>query len=306
MNRSGYIVSILLIAALSLTACDTEETILMPTQNTEVTAVSETAISETVISPAVTVTPTPKITETATTVTATSEAERTTEEITEDTVSSADDDQEYVSSGTYDSTVQTTVISDPDPTTVPESVPESTRIPKPTEDTRYMKHTPCCDCGNETLVYTPNYRYTTPERSHVETDPTWDYGIEHCEVQINWMQSSFFTDDEYYNGHFDERPTIKVPFDREVDTDGIPFNHDAERAATDEALTQAHAWLRSIGINEPRCSYQTNRLYTDKINYQENPYTVIDEPEHEYECTAYVCDTCGAVELDWRDVKQIR
>lgn len=306
MNRSQYIVSLMLITAITFTACDTDETILVPTQNAEVTVISEVPTSETVISPTVTVTPAPEITVTTITVTAPSEPAETTEDITEDTVSSEDGDQEYVSSGTDDSIAQTTVIPDTDPTSVQESVPESTRIPKPTEDTRYMKHTPCCECGNLTLVYTPNYRYSTPERSHIETAPTWDYGIEHCEVQINWMRSPYFTEDEYYNGHYDERPTIRVAFDREVDTDGIPFNHDAERAATEEALTQAHEWLSSIGISEPRCSYQTNRLYTDKVNYQENPYTVIDEPEHEYECTAYICDTCGAVELDWRDVKQIR
>lgn len=308
MNKSKYIACFTLIAAITLTACDTEESALIPTEPATTVTEFETEVAETSASPSVTVTPVPNITETTTTVTVTSKPSETSEDITEGTVSYEDEDSEIFSSQADDNPMQTTVISDtePVPTSEPESVPGSTRVPKPTEDTRYMKHASCCDCGNETLVYTPNYRYTTPERSHVETDPTWDYGIEHCEVQINWMQSSFFTDDEYYNGHFDERPTIKVPFDREVDTDGIPFNHDAERAATDEALTQAHAWLKSIGINEPRCSYQTNRLYTDKVNYQENPYTVIDEPEHEYECTAYICDTCGAVELDWRDVKQIR
>ena len=308
MNKSKYIACFALIAAITLTACDTEESALIPTEPIATVTGFETEVVETSTSPSVTVTPVPNFTETTTTVTVSSKPSETSEEITEDIASSEDEEHEYVSSVTDDSSVQTSsaYTEDPVPSYEPSTTPRNTPVPKPTEDTRYMKHASCCDCGNETLVYTPNYRYTTPERSHVETAPTWDYGIEHCEVQINWMRCDFYTDDEYYNGHFDERPTIRVPFDREVDTDGIPFNHDAERAATNEALTQAHAWLRSIGINEPRCSYQTNRLYTDKVNYQENPYTVIDEPEHEYECTAYICDTCGAVELDWRDVKQIR
>lgn len=297
-----------LITSLTLTACNTEETTLIPTELTVTVTGFETEVIETSVSTTVTETPAPTISTTTVTPIATSETEEPSDIIAEGAVSSEDGDWEYVSPVSDGIPVQpdATYTAEPVPSYEPSTAPRNTPVPKPTEDTKYMKHISCCDCGNETLVYTPNYRYTTPERSHVETAPTWDYGIEHCEVQINWMRSPYFTDDEYYNSHYEERPTIKVAFDREVDTDGIPFNHDAERAATDEALTQAHEWLRSIGINEPRCSYQTNRLYTDKVNYQENPYTVIDEPEHEYECTAYICDTCGAVELDWRDVKQIR
>ena len=110
------------------------------------------------------------------------------------------------------------------------------------------------------------------------------------------MHSSYYSDDEFYNGHYDERPTIRVAFDREVDVDGIPFNNEAEKEATADAISQADAWLKSIGINEPLFSYQTNKGSTDYVNYQENAYTVIDEPEHVYEVGAYVCENCGNVE----------
>lgn len=169
--------------------------------------------------------------------------------------------------------------------------------PKPSETTSKYSRMPCPDCGEKKLVFYTDYHYITPEKTHVETNPTWDYGIQHCEVQINWMHSSYYTDDEYYNGHYDERPTIVVPFDRMVDIDGVPFDNDAEREATNEALRQAHEWTASIGINEPRCSWQTNGCYSepDKINYQENPYTVVDEPEHEYVCNVEICENCGCI-----------
>ena len=300
MKRFKYIISIIAATAIAVTACNTDESVLIPTEATVTTEITETEATETTASPSVTVTaaPSPRISETPI---AAAETAETTEENVEDSDSSDTSEQEQTNA-------QGEAVFEP--ASEPESSSRYTPVPKPTEDTRYMKHISCCDCGNETLVYTPNYRYTTPEKSHVETNPTWDYGIRHCEVQINWMHSECFTDEEFYNGHFDEHPDITEPFEFMVDMDGNAIENweDAYYEALDKALSRAHAWTESIGIKDPRCSWQVNGFYSEpeKINYEENPYNVIDEPEHEYECTAYICDTCGAVEIDWRDIKQIR
>ena len=315
MNRYKTVISAFIACAFIFTACDTEESVLVPTGATVTTTITETEVAETTISPSVTATATPSPRISGTT-NAVSETVETTEENTEETEDSEPDENNtssgYVSTGSTETPAQTSAPSGSTYTTpsATTSAPRSTPVPKPTEDTRYMKYLSCGDCGNKTLVYTPGYRYTTPEKSHVETNPTWDYGIKHCEVQINWMHSAWYTDEEYYNGHFDERPDIREPFEFKVDMDGNPIEdwNAIQREAIARALTRAHAWTESIGIYESRCSWQTNVFYDEleKINYQENPYTVIDEPEHEYECTAYICDTCGAVVVDWRDVKQIR
>ena len=82
-----------------------------------------------------------------------------------------------------------------------------------------------------------------------------------------------------------------------MDTSGKPYDNGAEKDATNQAIGKANEWLNGMGVSDygHYYSYQTNSGSTDKINYNKTTTTVVDEPAHEYEVGAYVCDNCGAV-----------
>ena len=180
------------------------------------------------------------------------------------------------------------------PTATPEPAAASRTTATPTPASKYAKYLSCSDCGQKTMVDHPHYTYTVPARTHTESNPTWDYGIQHCHVKINWALNCD------YNGHEDEKPSISVDFEYKVDKDGNPLDQDEMQAlrsaAVDLAFKKALDWMKSVGAEETGYfSYSTIRDSLDKINYQENPYTVVDEPEHEHERAAYVCENCGSV-----------
>lgn len=309
MKRIKILMSCVVVMALALTACDDPNMTLVPTESTTETVVTtETDEAEVTPTPAISGTPTPTIVPTGTTTTASSVADGT-----EATTTEAGSDSGNTSSGNSSEGGNASGGSNggssgggsaPTTTQATETTPAPTeasseRPVKPTEATsnNYARRA-CSSCGQQKLVDTPNYRYTTPEKTHEETTETWDYGIQHCEVQINWKSNA---------KDLGNPPSITISFDRKVDTSGNPYDNNAENDATGKAMNKADEWLKAQGVEN--CSgyysWQTNKGSTDKINYNKTTTTVVDEPEHEYEVGAYVCDNCGAVET-YGTPKQIR
>ena len=318
MKRFKFVVSCAVVMALALTACDDTNFDLVPTESTietEVTVTETDETVETVLSPTPTVVPGTTVAtgnDTEPDVTETEETENNGSSGSENSGSGSSEGSGSSggsgsgsssggsSSGSGESNGGSTSGgsagggsssggSGSDATPTPE--PVATSIPKPTETTssKYDQKFPCDYCG-QYKVYTDNhYHYTTPEKTHEETTETWDYGIQHCEVQINWNSNAKALGDP---------PSIKVAFDRKVDTSGKPYDNSAEEQATVKANEKADEWLKSMGIESGfggYFSWQTNKGSTDKINYNKTTTTVVDEPAHEYEVVAEVCDGCGHV-----------
>lgn len=318
MKRFKFVVSCAVVMALALTACDDTNFELVPTESTTETVVT-TETDEAEVTPAisgtsaVTVTPAPSGT-TATTTTVPDETEETENNGssggensgsgspggsggsdggsgggTSSGSSSGGSASGSGESGSGSSSGgSSSGGSGSDATSAPE--PTETSVAKPTETTssKYDQKFPCDYCG-QYKVYTDNhYHYTTPEKTHEETTETWDYGIQHCTVQINWNS---------YAKELGDPPSIKISFDRKVDTSGKPYDNGAEKDATNQAIGKANEWLNGMGVSDygHYYSYQTNSGSTDKINYNKTTTTVVDEPAHEYEVVAEVCDGCGHV-----------
>lgn len=315
MKRFKFIVSCAVVMALALTACDDATFELVPTESTTETVVT-TETDEAEVTPAISGTPSVTATPapSGTTVTTTTIPGETETEETENNGSSGSENSGSGSSGNTSSGGgsnggdtssgsssggsssggsaggdSSSGGSGSGVTSTPE--PVATSVAKPTETTssKYDQKFPCDYCG-QYKVYTDNhYHYTTPEKTHEETTETWDYGIQHCEVQINWNGNAKALGDP---------PSIKVAFDRKVDTSGKPYDNSAEEQATIKANEKADEWLKSMGIESGfggYFSWQTNKGSTDKINYNKTTTTVVDEPAHEYEVVAEVCDGCGHV-----------
>lgn len=311
MKRFKFIVSCAVVMALALTACDDTNFELVPTESTTETVVT-TETDEAEVTPAISGTPSVTATPapSGTTVTTTTVPGETETGETEANGSSGGENSGSGSPGGSDGgsgggtssgsssggsssgSVESgggssSGGSGSNATSTPE--PVETSVAKPTETTssQYARK-PCGSCGQQKLVDTPNYHYTTPEKTHEETTETWDYGIQHCTVQINWNS---------YAKELGDPPSIKISFDRKVDTSGKPYDNDAEKDATNQAIGKANEWLNGMGVSDygHYYSYQTNSGSTDKINYNKTTTTVVDEPAHEYEVGAYVCDNCGAV-----------
>lgn len=317
MKRFKFVVSCAVVMALALTACDDTNFDLVPTESTIETEVTVTEIDETVetvLSPTPTVVP-------GTTVATGNDTEPDVTE-TDETADNGSSGGENSGSGSpggsggsdggsgggtssgsssggsasgsgeigsgSSSGGSSSGGSGSDATSAPE--PTETSVAKPTETTssKYDQKFPCDYCG-QYKVYTDNhYHYTTPEKTHEETTETWDYGIQHCTVQINWNS---------YAKELGDPPSIKISFDRKVDTSGKPYDNGAEKDATNQAIGKANEWLNGMGVSDygHYYSYQTNSGSTDKINYNKTTTTVVDEPAHEYEVVAEVCDGCGHV-----------
>ena len=316
MKRIKILMSCVVVMALALTACDDPNMTLVPTESTTETVVTtETDEAEVTPTPAISGTPTPTIAPTGSTTTASSVADGT-----EATTTEAGSDSGNTSSGSGNTSGGGSSSGGSEggnasggsnggssgggsaPTTTTQAT-ETTAAPTEatttTVSSKYVKGVHCGSCGNETLVENAHYRYTTPEKTHEETTETWDYGIQHCEVQINWKSNA---------KDLGNPPSITISFDRKVDTSGKPYDNNAENDATSKAMDKADEWLRAQGVEN--CSgyysWQTNKGSTDKINYNKTTTTVVDEPAHEYECAAYVCDSCGAVEIVPGTEKKIR
>ena len=330
MKRFKFIVSCAVVMALALTACDDTNFELVPTESTTETVVT-TETDEAEVTPAISGTPSVTATPapSGTTVTTTTVPGETETEETENNGSSGSENSGSGSSGDTSSgggsnggdtssgsssggsssgsgessggsSSGGSSSGGSSSNTTPTPEPVATSVPKPTEttSTQYARRA-CGSCGQQKLVDTPNYHYTTPEKTHEETTETWDYGIQHCEVQINWNGNAKALGDP---------PSIKVAFDRKVDTSGKPYDNSAEEQATVKANEKADEWLKSMGIESGfggYFSWQTNKGSTDKINYNKTTITVVDEPAHEYEVGAYVCDNCGAVTI-YGTPKQIK
>lgn len=314
MKRFKFIVSCAVVMALALTACDDTNFELVPTESTTETVVT-TETDEAEVTPAISGTPSVTATPapSGTTVTTTTVPGETETGETEANGSSGGENSGSgspggsggsdggsgggTSSGSSSGGSSSGSVesgggsssggSGSNATPTPE--PVETSVAKPTETTssQYARK-PCGSCGQQKLVDTPNYHYTTPEKTHEETTETWDYGIQHCTVQINWNS---------YAKELGDPPSIKISFDRKVDTSGKPYDNGAEKDATNQAIGKANEWLNGMGVSDygHYYSYQTNSGSTDKINYNKTTTTVVDEPAHEYEVGAYVCDNCGAV-----------
>lgn len=317
MKRFKFVVSCAVVMALALTACDDTNFDLVPTESTIETGVTVTETDETVetvLSPTPTVVPGTTVAtgnDTEPDVTETDETENNGSSGSEnsgsgssgntssgggsnggDTSSGSSSGGSASGSGESGSGSSSGGSSSggsgSNATSAPE--PTETSVAKPTETTssKYDQKFPCDYCG-QYKVYTDNhYHYTTPEKTHEETTETWDYGIQHCTVQINWNS---------YAKELGDPPSIKISFDRKVDTSGKPYDNGAEKDATNQAIGKANEWLNGMGVSDygHYYSYQTNSGSTDKINYNKTTTTVVDEPAHEYEVVAEVCDGCGHV-----------
>lgn len=333
MKRNKFVAILALATAMAMTACDTPvttETTVEPGDTIiETTIVGTDAsgnpIVETVIvaaptkapsgTPAVTTTETSgKTTETTvgtTTETTTVATTTATTEATENgggsssgsgdsgsgsgSTSSGGSSSGGSSSGGSSSGGGNSTVTDP---TTPE--PTETTKPQPTETTSNYARRACGSCGNKTLVDTPHYHYTTPAKTHEETTESWDYGIQHCKVTINWTDGA---------KSFGNPPSITEDFDRKVDTSGNPTGDAVDSGAKSRAAARAKEWLIGAGCPESDVSgyfsWSASFGSIDKVGYTKTTNTVVDEPEHEYEVGAYVCDTCGAVET-YGTPKQIR
>jgi hypothetical protein len=109
----------------------------------------------------------------------------------------------------------------------------------------------------------------------------------HCTVKINWKSGAY---------DLGEPPVIEEPYDCTVDTSGNLIDDSARSDAIDRAFDRADAWVSSVGSTYNLYSYSTINGSVDMVGYEVTTITVVDEPEHEYEVGAYICDTCGAVE----------
>lgn len=324
MKRNKFVAILALASAMTMTACDTPitNTTIEPGETVVETTIvgtdeSGNPIVETVIVAAPTKTPsttpgatttesgakaTPTATATtsatatsATTTAATTATEATTKATENSEGSSSDSGDSGSGSGSSSSEGSSSggSSSGGGNATVPTTPPTE----KPTEPTsttassKYVAHLGCGSCGCETLVDTPHYHYTTPEQTHQETTESWDYGIQHSTLKINWMAGAYTLGDP---------PTIEEYYDYEVDTDGNPIGDwtSAQNVAIDAAFARANEWLKSVGATSYAgyYSYSSHRGSVDMVGYEVTTITVVDEPEHEYEVGAYICDTCGAVE----------
>lgn len=268
-----------------------------------VISVSETGVVETSesMSVATTVTVTPAVTPRAVADTHETESVVISDEIS--TISDENVENEPSYSISDVSAVEAPVATDVEPTVVPTSVPTCTPTSAP--DPSYARF-PCLECWNNTCVDVPDYRWVEPEKTHEVTESSFSGGISHQYIEIVWY------DDCDYNGHAAEAPLIQVPYEYEIDSEYqvVDDNEYYQKwtGALREAYSEAESWLDSVGAHENginNFTYLTCAGRLELFNYEEHTYTVVDEPEHEYECGAYVCDTCGAV-CFYGEAKKIR
>ena len=285
-------VCVLCVLCALLCACDDEPVL--------VTSVTETFVEETTslsVTPTVTQRPVVETTETSTAMTSEETTTVSEEEIVTETSSSYS-----VSDPAIPTAVPTAV-----PTSVPTRVPTVTPTPAPTAipEPSYARF-PCLECWNNTCVDVPNYRWVEPAKTHEVTESSFSGGISHQYIEIVWYE------DCDYNGHAAEAPLIQVPYEYEIDSEYqvVDDNEYYQKwtGALREAYSEAESWLDSVGAHENginNFTYLTCAGRLELFDYEEHTYTVVDEPEHEYECGAYVCDTCGAV-CFYGEAKKIR
>jgi hypothetical protein len=262
--------------------------------------VTETIVEETTsLSVTPTVTPRPVV-ETSETSTAMTSEETTT--VSEEEIVTETSMPDSVSYSDTPTAIPTAV-----PTSVPTRVPTVTPTPAPPAipEPSYARF-PCLECGNNTCVDVPNYRWVEPEKTHEVTESSFSGGISHQYIEIVWYE------DCDYNGHAAEAPLIQVPYEYEIDSEYqvVDDNEYYQKwtGALREAYSEAESWLDSVGAHENginNFTYLTCAGRLELFDYEEHTYTVVDEPEHEYECGAYVCDTCGAV-CFYGEAKKIR
>ena len=325
MKRNKFVAILALASAMTMTACDTPitNTTIEPGETVVETTIvgtdeSGNPIVETVIVAAPTktpsttpgatttesgakATPTATATTSATATTATTTAATTATEVT----TKATENSDGSSSGSSDSGSGSGSSSSEGSSSGGSSsgggnatAPTTPPTEKPTEPTsttassKYVAHLGCGSCGCETLVDTPHYHYTTPEQTHQETSESWDYGIQHYTVKINWKEQAYALGDA---------PSISEDFEVTVDTDGNRTSDfsSAQYDAEARAMDRAKDWLSSVGVSSAFAGYYSSSTITgslEQVGYEVTTITVVDEPEHEYEVGAYICDTCGAVE----------
>lgn len=286
-----------LVTTIALTMCDTPVSktpmepgdTVAPSDSSSITTSSTTTESNAKATPTATATTSATATSATTAATTTAEATTKATENSEGSSSGSGDSGSGSGSSSSEGSSSGGSSSGGGNATVPTTPPAE----KPTEPTsttassKYVAHLGCGSCGCETLVDTPHYHYTTPEQTHQETTESWDYGIMHCTVKINWKSGAY---------DLGEPPVIEEPYDCTVDTSGNLIDDSARSGAIDRAFDRADAWVSSVGSTYNLYSYSTINGSVDMVGYEVTTITVVDEPEHEYEVGAYICDTCGAVE----------
>ncbi len=288
-----------LVTTIALTMCDTPVSktpmepgdTVAPSDSSSITTSSTTTESNAKATPTATST-----TSAATTATSATTTLETTTTETENSESSSGSDDSNNGSGSSSSESSSSGGSSSGgsnasaPTTPPTEKP--TKPTSTTASSKYVAHLGCGSCGCETLVDTPHYHYTTPEQTHQETSESWDYGIQHYTVKINWKEQAYALGDA---------PSISEDFEVTVDTDGNRTSDfsSAQYDAEERAMDRAKDWLSSVGVSSAFAGYYSSSTITgslEQVGYEVTTITVVDEPEHEYEVGAYICDTCGAVE----------
>ena len=314
MKVRMVVIGCIVVMALVISSCD------VPVSSVElvetVAPITEASGTESIALPSVSATPTPKPVADPTSDNKISETTEISETSSDSNDNESDDDPNDDSSSdtgfeTIDEASNTTYVENsssrtsstiPEEPTVNKPSPTSTPVP---EKPKYAR-SQCFDCGNKTLVDVPDYRWTEPASTHDVTESSFSGGISHQYIEIVWYE------DCDYNGHASEAPLIQVPFQYEIDSEYQVVDDNEYylewTAAVKEAYAEAEAWLDSVGAHENginNFTYLTCAGRLELFNYEEHTYTVVDEPEHEYECGAYVCDTCGAV-CFYGEVRQLR
>ena len=291
-----------LVTTIALTMCDTPVSktpmepgdTVAPSDSSSITTSSTTTESNAKATPTATATTSATATSATTAATTTAEATTKATENSEGSSSGSGDSGSGSGSSSSEGSSLGGSSSGGGNATVPTTPPAE----KPTEPTsttassKYVAHLGCGSCGCETLVDTPHYHYTTPEQTHQETSESWDYGIQHYTVKINWKEQAYALGDA---------PSISEDFEVTVDTDGNRTSDfsSAQYDAEARAMDKAKDWLSSVGVSSAFAGYYSSSTITgslEQVGYEVTTITVVDEPEHEYEVGAYICDTCGAVE----------